>query len=238
MPIHPPSIADEAARQAALEQYQILDTPPEEAFDEIARLAAEICGTPIALVSLIDARRQWFKARVGLTTQETPRKVAFCAHAIAFPDDMLVVPDATCDQRFADNPLVTAAPHIRFYAGTPLVTPEGHALGTLCVVDQVPRNLSPFQHHALQVLGHQVVMHLEQRRQIRDLQEAVAARAASEQYAQQLTDESQRQARTLALLDQVRSAMARDIDLEAAPSATPPPAAPPCPAPPTARARS
>ncbi|MEI7643658.1 MAG: response regulator [Chloroflexales bacterium] len=216
MPIHPPSIADEAARQAALEQYQILDTPPEEAFDEIARLAAEICGTPIALVSLIDARRQWFKARVGLTTQETPRKVAFCAHAIAFPDDMLVVPDATCDQRFADNPLVTAAPHIRFYAGTPLVTPEGHALGTLCVVDQVPRNLSPFQHHALQVLGHQVVMHLEQRRQIRDLQEAVAARAASEQYAQQLTDESQRQARTLALLDQVRSAMARDIDLEAA----------------------
>ncbi|NTW97892.1 MAG: GAF domain-containing protein, partial [Oscillochloris sp.] len=212
----PPTIPDERTRQAALAQYQILDTPPEEAFDEIVRLAAEICGTPIAMVSLVDAHRQWFKARIGLTAAETPRDVGFCAHAITNPGDILVVPDAALDPRFANNPFVTDMPYIRFYAGMPLITREGHALGTLCVIDAVPHEISPSQRHALQVLSHQVMMQIEQRRQIRELQDAVAARATSEQHIQQLADESQRQSRTLALLDQVRNAMARDLDLDAA----------------------
>jgi len=212
----PPTIPDERTRQAALVQYQILDTPPEEAFDEIVRLAAEICGTPIAMISIIDAHRQWFKARIGLTAAETPRDGGFCAYAITNPGDMLVVPDAALDPRFVDNPFVTDIPHIRFYAGMPLITREGHALGTLCVIDVVPHEISQPHRHALQVLSHQVVMQIEQRRQIRELQDAVAARAASEQHMQQLADASQRQARTLALLDQVRNTMARDLDLDAA----------------------
>ncbi|NNJ13676.1 GAF domain-containing protein, partial [Chloroflexales bacterium ZM16-3] len=212
----PPIIPTEPARQAALERYQILDTPPEEAFDEIVRLAAEICDTPIAMVSLVDTHRQWFKARIGIAAEETPRDIAFCAHAIGSPDELLVVPDAACDPRFADNPLVTDAPHVRFYAGMPLATPDGHALGTLCVVDRVPHEISPAQCHTLQVLGHQVMMQLEQRRKIRELQEAVAARAASEQRAEQLAEATQRQMRTLALLDQVRNAAAHELDLTTA----------------------
>ncbi|MEI7769946.1 MAG: GAF domain-containing protein, partial [Chloroflexales bacterium] len=216
MPTPPQPIPDEPARQAALDQYQILDTPSEEAFDEIVRLAAEICGTPIAMVSLIDAHRQWFKSRIGLDATETARDIAFCAHGITQPEDLFVVPDAQRDARFADNPLVTDAPNVRFYAGMPLITPEGHAVGMLCVIDHVPHDITLAQRRALQVLGHQVVTQMEQRRQIRELQDAVAAFAISEQRAQKLVDESQRQARTLALLDQVRNAMAYDLDLDAA----------------------
>src|SRR2546422_7676255 len=153
---------DEEARLHVLHQYEVLDTAPEKDFDDLTRLAAHICGTPIALISLIDRERQWFKSKVGLTVKETSRDIAFCAHAILQPD-VLVVRDALADERFATNPLVTTDPHIRFYAGMPLVTPEGLALGTLCVMDHVPRELNLEQKAALQTLSLQVVKQLELR---------------------------------------------------------------------------
>ncbi len=143
---------NESQRLAALRAYGVLDTAPESAFDDFTELAASICGTPIALISLIDENRQWFKARVGVEATETPRDAAFCAHAIHQPG-LFIVPDAARDERFADNPLVTADPLIRFYAGAPLVTPEGQVLGTLCVADHVTRELSAVQQQALRVLS-------------------------------------------------------------------------------------
>lgn len=157
-PIHP-----EAARLAALRRYDILDTPPEPGFDRIVRLASHLLGTPISLVSLVDEKRQWFKARMGLDATETPRSMAFCAHAI-LGDDVMVVPDAVNDRRFHDNPLVTGAPHIRFYAGAPLCTPEGHRLGTLCVIDQEPRQMDDERRALLADLSALVVDELELRR--------------------------------------------------------------------------
>jgi signal transduction histidine kinase len=159
---------NEDERLEALKSYEILDTLPESAFDELVHLASEICNVPIALMSLIDRERQWFKSAVGLGETETPRDHAFCAHAI-LQDDVFAVPDAAEDSRFADNPLVTSGPHIRFYAGSPLATRAGLKLGTLCVIDRVPRHLNDFQKRALQTLGAQVVAHLELRVQIRDL---------------------------------------------------------------------
>ncbi|GAB3233342.1 hypothetical protein GCM10027346_21250 [Hymenobacter seoulensis] len=162
---------DETARLEALRNYQILDTPPESAFDDLVRLAAYICGTPISLVSLIDAERQWFKAKVGLPgIDSTARELAFCQHAI-LSDKVYEVEDATQDPLFRDNDLVTGSPDIRFYAGAPLITPDGQALGTICAIDKVPRRLDDSQREALLILAREVVSHLELRRARMQLEE-------------------------------------------------------------------
>jgi len=162
----------EEARLEALRQYQILDTPSESVYDDITRLAAFICNVPIALISLVDSDRQWFKSKVGLNVNETSRDVSFCAHTILEKTTM-VVNDTGCDQRFADNPLVTCAPGIRFYAGVPLITPQGYPIGTLCVIDRQSRTLSQAQQKNLEALGRQVVTQLELRRVSSQLAEAL-----------------------------------------------------------------
>ena len=160
---------NEVDRLQALHSYQVLDTPPEKVFDDVARIAASICGVESALVTLVDKARQWFKAKVGWSATETPRDVAFCAHAILSPE-LLVVPDTLHDERFATNPLVTTEPYIRFYAGMPLINSDGHALGTLCVIDKQPRKLKPEQEDALRVLAAGVMTHFELRRAFRELE--------------------------------------------------------------------
>jgi hypothetical protein len=154
---------NEAERLAALKEYRILDTGSEQSYDDITTLAAHICAVPTTMISLVDETRQWFKSRVGMPLQQTPREVAFCAHAI-FRHEPFVVRDAKKDRRFADNALVTGEPYIRFYAGFPLVNPQGLALGALCVIDRKPRQLSPEQEKAMQALAHQVTALLESRR--------------------------------------------------------------------------
>jgi serine/threonine protein kinase len=156
----------EARRLDALKRYDLLDTPPEAEFDDLVRLAARFCATPMALISLVEADRQWFKAKLGIDIDESPRDVSFCAHAI-LDGDVMVVPDATQDERFADNPYVKGDPRIRFYAGAPLVSPDGLAVGTLCVLDRKPRELSEDQRDALRVLARQVVAQMELRRRRR-----------------------------------------------------------------------
>lgn len=155
---------NEVDRLAVLARYDILDTTAEQEYDDIVLLASQICGTPMAVVSLVDRDRQWFKAKVGVDGDETPRDESFCAHAILKPNETLVVNDATQDARFADNPQVTGGLGVRFYAGAPIVTRERVALGTLCVFDDKPRDLSVQQLAALEALARQLSLRIEMRR--------------------------------------------------------------------------
>jgi len=165
-----PSIpADEADRLFALEEYGILDTLPEKEFDDITKIASQICETSISLISLIDDKRQWFKSHHGLEATETPKDVAFCAHAINDKSHPLVVSDSRTDERFFDNPLVTGDPHVIFYTGVPLVSPDGFALGTLCVIDDKPKVLSSSQMESLEALGSQVIRLFELRKKNQQL---------------------------------------------------------------------
>jgi GAF domain-containing protein len=174
-PFHVPIPADEPERVADLKEYEVLDTPREEAFDNITLLASHICGTPIALITLVDSDRQWFKSKVGVTVEETSRDIALCAHAIV-EEDLFIIPDASRDVRFANNPLVKSHPRIRFYAGAPLISRKRHALGTLCVIDRVPRKLTKDQLDALRALSRQVMAQLEGRREIKQLERQVQQR--------------------------------------------------------------
>ncbi len=195
---------DEAERLAALQAYEILDTDPEEAFDELTRLAAKICGTPIVLVSLVDEDRQWFKSRMGLDVDSTPRESSFCAHAILDQQHVLTVPDASKDPRFADNPLVTGDFHLRFYAGAPLVTPTGHALGAICAIDRVPRELDPAQREALQIIGRQIIAQMELRKGLvlmrRQVEQEIAGRRQAESARELATAAAQARSEFLAMM--------------------------------------
>ena len=178
---------NEAERLMALQRYHILDTPPEQAFDDFALLASHLCGTPISLVTFIDATRQWFKAKVGTEVVETPRDLSFCAHTI-LQNDIIVVPDTTQDARFADHAFVTGAPHIRFYAGAPLTTPSGYAIGSLCVLDTRPRDLTSDQIQALKALSRQVVAQLELRSTLDQVEEQAQSLRLLEAAVQQSND--------------------------------------------------
>jgi PAS domain S-box-containing protein len=181
---------NEAERLATLHRYQVLDTPSDEAFDDLTLLAAHICEASTAMVSLVDENRQWFKSRVGQVPPETAREISFCAHTILQSDAVFEVPDAAADPRFSDSPLVTREPHFRFYAGAPLVAPNGHVLGAVCVMDGRPRTLSPGQRAALQALSRRAVAQLELRRRAREL-----------------ADSEQEASRSLALAERARRAL-------------------------------
>lgn len=175
--VKPDKPDNEAERLLALQAFEILDTPSDDAFDDLLRIAASICDMPMAVVSLIDADRQWFKARIGLEASETSRDLSFCGHALLTPGEVMTVPDAQLDPRFHDNPLVTGPTDVRFYAGAPLVTRDGHALGAICVLDHQPRSLTGDQKAALQALSRQVTHLLELHRIGRQLQHHLRERA-------------------------------------------------------------
>ncbi len=191
---------NEDKRIQKLLRYRVLDTAAETAYDDLTAIAAHICGTPVALVSLVDVDRQWFKAKVGVDAAQTPRDLAFCAHAILQPT-VMVVPDAREDPRFANNPLVTSEPHIRFYAGAPLITSEGYAMGTICVIDSQPRQLTAAQIEALEALARQTVSQLEMRIMVQQIWQEMGQKEKAESALQQTnaTLEKRIQARTAAL---------------------------------------
>ena len=181
-------VNDETARLAALRRYRILDTAPEQAFDDLTLLAAQICETPIALITLLDEKRQWFKSRLGTSATDTARSIAFCAHTIQ-QDDMFVVPDTLADERFRENPLVVGEPGVRFYMGAPLITHDGHALGSLCVLDRVPRTLTAEQQAALDALRRQTVAQLELRLNLDELARALRERDLAEEAQRRLVQD-------------------------------------------------
>ncbi|MBD2092168.1 GHKL domain-containing protein [Microcoleus sp. FACHB-1515] len=181
--------SNEEQRLKKLRSYEILDSIEESAYDDVALVAAHICETPIALISLVDRDRQWFKSRVGIGVDQTHRDLSFCSHAILMPDRVLVVSDAQKDDRFTDNSLVTDAPKIRFYAGAPLVTPDGFTLGTLCVIDFQPRQLTDRQTSALQALSRQIVAQLELRRNLKELAQETVDRQQAEAQVRRLNAE-------------------------------------------------
>ncbi|MBD0258556.1 MAG: PAS domain S-box protein, partial [Cytophagales bacterium] len=160
--------ANEEKRLTVLQSYGVLDTPAEAEFDALTRLAAYICGSPIALISLLDDQRQWFLSNQGMTADQTTRNISFCRYTIQ-RDELFEVPDASLDERFNGNPLVTGPPYIRHYCGAPLTTPEGYRLGALCVIDRKPKKLDDAQKGALQTLAREVMMRLEMKRQQQQL---------------------------------------------------------------------
>lgn len=167
---------NEAARLAAIQRYGINAQIPQQAYEDLTKLASFICDTPIALVSLVESEYQWFLSALGLDMDQTPRDISFCAHAILEPNDLFIIPDATCDSRFADNPLVTGENGIRFYAGAPLTTEQGEGIGSICVLDRVPRELRPEQQEALRVLARQTMAQFELQRSLHELSRTIAER--------------------------------------------------------------
>jgi PAS domain S-box-containing protein len=207
-----PLSQDETARSAALQRYQVLHTPPEQAYDDITLLASQICHTPMALIGFVDAEREWFKSRVGANVSEVARQDSFCAHAI-LGTELFVVRDALQDPRFAASPLVTGEPHIRFYVGVPLVTVDNYVLGALCVADHVSRDLNQNQLEALCALARQVMMQLELRARTSELEKAVIRRQKTEEISQQRFDQTKRyDAALMSLMRRKQSDL--DIDLQ------------------------
>jgi GAF domain-containing protein len=173
------TLTSEASRVAALNRYAILDSEPEQSFDDLVILAAHICKTPMAMLSLVDDHRQWFKSKFGVEVRETPRDISICAHAVR-QRDLFVVPDTLQDARFRENPLVTGDPHIRFYAGAPLINDDGFALGTLCVADREPRKLNPEQAEAVNALARLALRQMELRMNLQLLKDALNDRTREE----------------------------------------------------------
>ncbi len=197
----PPLPDNEDDRLQALIEYEVLDTQAEQRFDDLTAIAAHICDTPISFISLIDQNRQWFKSKYGLEVTESPRELAFCAYTILQPQKMFIVPNAQEDERFANNPFVTSEPNIRFYAGAPLVTPDGFAIGTLCTIDNKPRELSPEQLQTLQALSRQVISQLELKINVTKLKQNITHR---QQVEQNLRDTNKQLTCTLGKLKQTQ----------------------------------
>jgi GAF domain-containing protein len=191
----------EPARQRELDAYRIVDSLPEAAYQDIVHLASTVCEAPVALVSLLDRERQWFKARVGFELAQTDRDVAFCDHAIRDPERLMEIPDATRDARFRDNPLVTGEDGVRFYAGMPLVTPSGAAIGTVCVLDREPRQLNDTQREALAALARLTMNLLDARQRELSRERAAALADASATEAAVAPTGPQAPVRTVALVE-------------------------------------
>ncbi|MEP6466184.1 MAG: GAF domain-containing protein [Parafilimonas sp.] len=196
---------NEAERLNVLKSYDILDSLPESDYDDITKLASEICQTSVSLISFIDDSRQWFKSSVGLEVKETPRDFAFCTHGILNPNEILIVPDSRIDSRFADNPLVINDPHVIFYAGVPLVTHNGFPLGSLCVIDSSPKELNKSQVIALKALAKQVVNLVELRKSnktLKTMQALLQERNSELEYiSTNILNEVQQLAETLSTIE-------------------------------------